>query len=265
MKTEVRTITPVLATEMLKKNLNNRKVSEKHVNFLAQEMRNGNWLFDGQPLRFDENNVLIDGQHRLNAIIKSKTSQNILIITGLKKESFKVMDTGKNRNASDALCINGELYYAQVSSCARFIIKFKGGNSMGGSRLSSTSNTSIIEWLDNNRSIIENIRTSARLKKAFSGVLSDTFIASFLFLFSEKDILAGEYFMRKLCTGLDLSENDPILALRKTLIKDKMAKASLPTKDRQALIIKGWNAYRLGKSQRFFRWNKNTDAFPNII
>ena len=71
--------------------------------------------------------------------------------------------------------------------------------------------------------------------------------------------------MRKLCTGLDLSENDPILALRKILIKDKMAKANLPTKDRQALIIKGWNAYRLGKTPKFFRWNKDTDAFPNII
>ena len=119
MKTEVRTITPVVATEMLKKNLNNRKVSENHVRFLAEEMRNGNWLFDGQPLRFDEDNVLIDGQHRLNAIIKSQTSQNLLIVTGLKKESFKVMDTGKNRNAADALSINGEQYYSTIASCAK--------------------------------------------------------------------------------------------------------------------------------------------------
>ena len=265
MKTEVRTITPVVATEMLKKNLNNRKVSEKHVNFLAQEMRNGNWLFDGQPLRFDENNVLIDGQHRLNAIIRSKTSQNILIITGLKKESFKVMDTGKNRNAADVLSINGEIYYAQISSCARFIIKLKGGNSAGGSRLSTTSNTSIVEWLENNRIIVDHIRTSDKLKKEFSGVLSQTYIASFLFLFAEKDAIKSQDFMRKLCTGLDLTEKDPILTLRKTLIKDKTSKASLPAKDKQALIIKGWNAYRLAKQPRFLRWDKNTDAFPNII
>ena len=265
MKTEVRTITPVVATEMLKKNLNNRKVSEKHVSFLAQEMRNGNWLFDGQPLRFDENNVLIDGQHRLNAIIKSKTSQNILIITGLKKESFLVMDTGKNRNAADVLSINGEQYYSQISSCARFIIKLKGGNSAGGSRLSSTSNTGIVQWLDNNRIIVDYIKTSIKLKKAFSGVLSDTYIASFLYLFAEKDSIKSEDFMTKLCTGLGLNEKDPILTLRKTLIKDKLSKASLPTKDRQALIIKGWNAYRLGKQPRFFRWDKNTEAFPNII
>lgn len=265
MKTEVRTITPVVATEMLKKNLNNRKVSEKHVNFLAQEMRNGNWLFDGQPLRFDENNVLIDGQHRLNAIIRSKTSQNILIITGLKKDSFKVMDTGKNRNAADVLSINGEIYYAQISSCARFIIKLKGGNSAGGTRMSNTSNTSIIQWLENNRIIVDHIRMSDKLKKEFSGVLSQTYIASFLFLFAQKDAIKSEDFMRKLCTGLDLTEKDPIFTLRKTLIKDKMAKASLPTKDKQALIIKGWNAYRLGKKPRFFRWDKNTEAFPNII
>ena len=265
MKTEVRTITPVVATEMLKKNLNNRRLSDKHVNFLAQEMRSGNWLFDGQPLRFDENNILIDGQHRLNAIIKSQTSQNILIITGLKKESFKVMDTGKNRNASDVLSINGEAYYSQISSCARFIIKLKGGNSAGGSRMSSTSNTNIIKWLDNNRGIVDHIKESIRLKKAFSGVLSDTYIASFLFLLSEKDAVASEDFMRKLCTGLDLSENDSILTLRKALIKDKMSKACLGQKDKTALIIKGWNAYRLGKAPKFFRYNKSVESFPVIL
>ena len=265
MKTEVRTITPVVATEMLKKNLNNRKVSEKHVRFLAQEMRSGNWLFDGQPLRFDEDNVLIDGQHRLNAIIRSKTSQNLLIITGLKKESFKVMDTGKNRNAADVLSINGEQYYSVIASCAKFIIKLKGGNSTGGSRMSSTSNSSIVDWLNNNRVIVDYIKTSDKLKHAFSGVLSNTYIASFLFLFAEKDAVASEDFMRKLCTGLDLTEKDPILTLRKTLLKEKMAKSDLPQKDKQALIIKGWNAYRLGKQPRFFRWNKETDAFPTIL
>ena len=265
MKTEVRTITPVVATEMLKKNLNNRKVSEKHVNFLANEMRNGNWLFDGQPLRFDEDNILIDGQHRLNAIVKSQTSQNILIVTGLKKESFKVMDTGKNRNAADVLSINGESYYCEISCCARFIIKFKNNHSLGGNRLSSTSNTSIINWLDENRNIVENIRTADKLKKQFSGVLSKTYIASLLYLFSEKDVTVAEIFMRKLCTGLDLSDKDPIFALRKALIKDKMSKSNLPQKDKTALIVKGWNAYRLGKSIKVLRWNKDVETFPTIL
>jgi hypothetical protein len=264
MKTEVRTITPVVATEMLKKNLNNRKVSENHVRFLAEEMRNGNWLFDGQPLRFDENNVLIDGQHRLNAIIKSQTSQNLLIITGLKKESFRVMDTGKNRNAADVLSINGEQYYSTIASCAKFIIMLKSGSS-DRNRIGRTSNTNIVKWLDNNRSIIEHIKIAEKLKHSFSGVLTGTYIASFRFLFAEKDVIKSEDFIRKLCTGLDLTEKDPILTLRRTLIKEKMAKWNMPQKDKQALIIKGWNAYRLGKTPRWFRWNKDTDEFPNII
>jgi hypothetical protein len=264
MKTEVRTITPVVATEMLKKNLNNRKVSENHVRFLAEEMRNGNWLFDGQPLRFDEDNVLIDGQHRLNAIIKSKTSQNLLIITGLKKESFRVMDTGKNRNAADVLSINGEQYYSTIASCAKFIIMLKSGSS-DRNRIGRTSNTNIVKWLDDNRAIVEHIKIAEKLKHSFSGVLTGTYIASFRFLFAEKDVLKSEEFIRKLCTGLDLTEKDPIFVLRKTLIKEKMAKWNMPQKDKQALIIKGWNAYRLGKQPKFFRWNKDTDAFPNII
>lgn len=266
MKTEVRTITPVVATEMLKKNLNNRKVSEKHVSFLSDEMRSGNWLFDGQPIRFSEDNTLIDGQHRLNAIIKSKTSQNLLVITGLSKETFKVMDTGKNRNAADVLSMNGEMYYADISSCAKFLIRFKSNNYSGtGNRRSSTSNTSIVEWLEENRVIVENIKTADRLRMAFSGVLTRTNIASLLYLFSKKDVNIAEDFMRRLCTGLDLGIESPVFVLRKLLIKDKMSKASLPQNDRIALIIKGWNAYRLGKSVKFLRWNKDTESFPVIL
>ena len=96
-------------------------------------------------------------------------------------------------------------------------------------------------------------------------LLTGTYIASFRFLFAEKDVIKSEDFIRKLCTGLDLTEKDPILTLRRTLIKEKMAKWNMPQKDKQALIIKGWNAYRLGKQPRFFRWDKNTEAFPNII
>ena len=91
-------------------------------------MISGKWLFDGQPIRFDSDGFLLDGQHRLNAIVKSGTSQKFLIIKGLQNETFKVMDTGKNRNGSDALSILGIKYSADIASACRIILNYNDGN-----------------------------------------------------------------------------------------------------------------------------------------
>jgi hypothetical protein len=71
MRTEVREINPTIAKEMLKRNFNNRKLNETHIRNLSNQMKLNNWLFDGTPLKFDKYGRLLDGQHRLNAVIES--------------------------------------------------------------------------------------------------------------------------------------------------------------------------------------------------
>ena len=41
MKTEVREINPEVASEMLKKNYNNRKLTKSNVRFLSKQMKEG--------------------------------------------------------------------------------------------------------------------------------------------------------------------------------------------------------------------------------
>ena len=83
MKTEIKEITPDLAFEMLKSNTLNRPLKKSLIEYYASQMKSGQWRLTGQGISISDANELIDGQHRLAAIVKSKTTQKMLIIHNL--------------------------------------------------------------------------------------------------------------------------------------------------------------------------------------
>ena len=262
MNTEMRVVTPRIAGEMLRRNPNNRKCKERHVKFLKGQMLSGAWVFDGQPLRFTESGALLDGQHRLTAIVESNTSQEFLIVSGIDSESFKVMDTGKNRSGADCFHIKGLDYSIDLAAAIKMIINIKDNTFRGGNN--GVTNAQLLEWYDNNPEILDIIKKSSVLNKAFSSIMSRSWIASLMFIFSQKNLEQSEVFMHKLCYGLDLSVNSPIYVLRKKLTEDKISTAKLPAKDRIAIIIKAWNLHRKGKECKYISWDK-LSKFPQAI
>lgn len=264
MKTEVRKINAEVAKQMLRKNPNNRKLSKGHVSFLARQMEEGKWQFDGQPIRLDVYGRLLDGQHRLSAVVESDSDIDFLIVSGLDEETFKTMDTGKIRSGGDALSAMGIKYSGDIAAMCKTVTNFKRGR-RSDSGFHRVSNTDIISWYNENTHVIDLLKEADKLKSSFSSVLSRTFIASFMYLFNEKSVLHSEDFMRKLCVGLGIDTSSPIFVLRKKLIQDRMSKSSLPQREKMAIIIKAWNAYRLGKKAKVIRWNKETENFPELI
>lgn len=49
---KVETITPEIAKTMLGENVNNRRISRDNVNLFAREIRNGEWRFNGEAIKF---------------------------------------------------------------------------------------------------------------------------------------------------------------------------------------------------------------------
>ncbi len=268
MKTEIRDITPKVAMDMLKRNVSNRKLSKAHANFLAKEMMIGNWTFDGQPIRFSEAGGLLDGQHRLTAIVESDSTQKFLVVTGINSEAFAVMDTGKNRSGGDVFSING---VKNPNSCAAatkiILLHHNGRNSTRGGLKGRVkpSNTDLINYFNEHKDIEQLVADSNNLYLSFQKILSLSVIAGYKYLMAERDVVASEDFWRKVCTGLGLEEGSPIIALRNKLMQDKMSKASLPATEKKAIIFKAWNAYRKGEKVQFLRWNKENESFPELI
>ena len=108
VKHAIQHVTPEIARDWLDSNYDKqRNLRKRAVNRYTEDMKNGAWMFDGAPIRFDESANLIDGQHRLNALINSGLTLPFLIVTGLSEETFMVMDTGPRRDSRDILTIEG--------------------------------------------------------------------------------------------------------------------------------------------------------------
>jgi hypothetical protein len=108
MQTIQMTITPEIAKSWLEKNTINRSVKENHVDFLVSEIKKGAWKVTHQGVAFSVNDVLLDGQHRLLAIVKSNMAINMLVTFGLQDDAMGIIDGAAIvRNVSDRLKLSG--------------------------------------------------------------------------------------------------------------------------------------------------------------
>jgi hypothetical protein len=98
-------ISPELARQWLNLNIGNRPASQAHVAKLERFIREGKWKMTGDPIRFSKTGKLIDGQHRLQAILNSGSTVQCVVMRDLEDEIFNVIDSGKSRQKSDILFI----------------------------------------------------------------------------------------------------------------------------------------------------------------
>ena len=103
----IRAVGPKDAARWLEGNVRNRRIDQGHVNFLAQEMLAGRWGITHQGIAFDADGTLIDGQHRLWAILQSGCTVQIPVTFGLSAECIETIDACKARTVVDRLTLSG--------------------------------------------------------------------------------------------------------------------------------------------------------------
>src|SRR4030042_1787327 len=118
---EVETITRELAEEYLKTDKgNNRSLSMPHVAELVGKQKRGEWVTNGDALRFDTKGQLRDGQHRLKMVEHTGIPIEVVVVRGIESGAFSTMDVGKKRSFSDVLGIEREKYPKQLSLTVQF-------------------------------------------------------------------------------------------------------------------------------------------------
>lgn len=102
-------VSPEFAHELLETRFSRqRRIRQEHVRALAEEMKKGRWRQTGDALKFDKDLQLIDGQHRLSAIVESGVSlKNVLIALVEDPKAFYSIDQGKVRTLSDVITTTG--------------------------------------------------------------------------------------------------------------------------------------------------------------
>jgi hypothetical protein len=100
-------VTPELAKLFLESQGRNRTPVEKRIKLYAKTMALGEWTLTPQGLIFDQQDKLIDGQHRLLAVIESGRSIVFHCTWGVPKEIMMVLDQGTVRKPYQAAMIQG--------------------------------------------------------------------------------------------------------------------------------------------------------------
>ncbi|KAF7277615.1 hypothetical protein GWI33_002970, partial [Rhynchophorus ferrugineus] len=80
---QVETITPDLARQYLAFNTHNRNVRSYRVKGYAADMRDGRWTLNGEAIKFSADGTLLDGQHRLQAVIEADVAVQMLVVRGV--------------------------------------------------------------------------------------------------------------------------------------------------------------------------------------
>jgi hypothetical protein len=249
-------ITPDQAKKMLEHNNHNRAKKINKINQYASDMGQGLWQMNGVPIIFNHSGSLLDGQNRLNAIIKSGVPCEMIVITGISMDSFHTIDTGANRSPGDVLGIIGlqPKKAIRISSLINRVLKDNYGmlstawNPAIHKRV-NTTNHDILKYYQHNKQELDDIyEFCAKYENKISKVIP---MPVYLFIFHKLrkiNIIQAEEFCSKLATGNMLSGDDPIYQLRERLITLRSSKTEkAPGWHYSAYTYKAWNAYRKGK------------------
>jgi hypothetical protein len=107
MRTQKMTVTPEMASEWLdESNHGNRVLRKWHVNALAAAIVRGEWKLTHQGIAFGKSGKLLDGQHRLEAVIIADKPVEMNVTFGVPDDAFIALDQGVNRNYADLLRID---------------------------------------------------------------------------------------------------------------------------------------------------------------
>jgi hypothetical protein len=159
----VQTITPARAAEWLRANTTNRPLSRPVVRSFAEAMRRGEWLVTHQGIAFDVNGVLVDGQHRLAAVIEADQPVEMTIFTEVPEGAFDVLDTGKRRTAADVLAIEGEKNSILLAAMVRIVWLYQNRpdlNWSGGA--AGVSNHQIVQTLEQHPKMRDSSASASR-------------------------------------------------------------------------------------------------------
>jgi len=253
-------ITPRFADDVLTNhNTKNRNISDSLSTRYADAMLRGEWEETGDPLRFNCDGTLADGQHRLDAIRKCGMSLPMLVVRGLPKTAFHKIDGGWKRTIGHHLAVAGEVNYNSLASAIRWFGVVDKRKSWKAAGVTSSQALATLKKHPKLRESVAFVLASGAKK-----VMSASLLSACHFCFSLKDADAANLFVEQLASGENLKRTDPVYVLRERLRRDKADRDKrIPDDCIAVFVIKAWNATRKGEVIKNLVW-KSDEAFPLV-
>lgn len=235
-------VTPELAERWLKRNLKNRNVRPQTVARYARDMKAGKWHLDGTPIKFSADRVLLDGQHRLAAIIESGATITTAVVVGIDPTAQAVMDTGRARTAADMLAINGEKNTTTLAAAARFGLEVERNDFNHNSEYSHEEVAAYVEANKDLRYAVEFTHNLARKTDCPPAV------AAYAFMIQARiDAFAAANFWVAASGKVGLASGDPVIAMTNRFAEARRNRERMPRPAYLSAIYRAWNYRRAGR------------------
>jgi hypothetical protein len=259
--------TPAKAAKILEMNLSNRNLRDRRVMTYATAMKRGQWREDaGDPIRLSQDNILLDGQHRLWAVVESGVTISFLVLRDLPSDVMPVIDKGLGRSNGDSMTWANVLNASHSSAAAKLYLAYVFDLVPTDSKKADVyiSTQDMVEWaLDNNERLQWSIHRARKANTALGGSTA-AWTVLLLIALDDYDEAKVEEFMDPVITGASLAKGDPRLALRNWTINRSSRRMH---NDRHVMLgtgIRAFNRWAEGKSMISARQWQRGDEFPRL-
>lgn len=261
LRSEVMDVTPAMAENWLDGKTPNREVSDRLVERYARDMQAHAWHLNGEPIIFDEDEKLMDGQHRLWAVWTSACTVPMLVVFGAARESMDTYDMGRARKFSDALQIKGHTNTKQMSAAARWWFWYD-YNRQGGS-LGSPTHHELNEVIRHHPEVGDAARM---VQKTKAGRLITPGILTFVLSAAlERSPEKAQAFLEALNTGVNLDPSNAVYHLREKMVSNANSTKKLDPIVIAAYTVKVWNYFFKDRQMRHLRWANTHESRPEAF
>lgn len=246
-------ITPERAEELLRVDGPQRNLKPTVLNRYITDMDLGLWGQCYDPIVVDKNGHVINGQHRLNAIIKSGKSHTFIVVEDAETDSIHTMDKGTPRSVNDDLLIKGITNRTSISAAARIVVRYDIDPGRVWSGPNQPTGRQVFKEVETNLTQYEWATASAlgiarEIKSHATAVLAATYII-------ERDTSLGREFVDDFLVpvrdGIGLQADDARLAYRNHLMRrsttQKRRGGSWVQQSELIILVRTWNKYLLGE------------------
>jgi hypothetical protein len=266
-------VTPEVARRWLRFNYRNRNQREAGKRDYSTDMEekgfaiNGSSVTFSRPLAEGEDDlipagkpVLMDGQHRLEACVRSNTPFVVYVAYGIDPGVRHTIDTGIKRSFSDVLQLRGEKNTMVLASVIKRVHAWLHGDKHLTLKKVTATHSQMADFLDEHPEIRRSAEIASRAQGEFvlttGQSLRQSVVGTAHWLFMQADERLAPEFFARLGDGASMPLNHPIMVLRRRLVKDLTVKQQpiggtrrellyIPDWQQMCYYIRTWNAYLL--------------------
>lgn len=258
-------VTPEIAEQYLEKNEGNRKCSRTIVRKYANAIRRGEWRVNGETVKFSAKGKLLDGQHRLRGIVAAEKGADLCIVRGLDEDTFKTIDGGKGRNASDCLYILDYKNPLALAAAGRILFTYERGWRSNAKGFRSISNDEMLDTIKRHPTF-EPAAQEYMTRPNFTPLIPHSVGMFCFYVAINIDARKTRKFFLELSTQRysNDSKTYPVRVLRNALHERSQEYIKPTSREKLAWMIEGWNHFLKGQGlQRISRVVEDLPTFYN--